>query len=337
MNNKKFSNLLGIAVLFIAIIAITLIVKNSQCPEPEVIIKEVIKEKIVEVPVEKEPVKFEEEPKLIEECSKDNLLMCNTENDCLNKGGSWDWISESKKFVCNEFYCSSNLEKCKTKSDCSKVGGQWEDGKCAQVLCGSVIKDENVILKEDLHCSGSIALVIGSDSVLDCHGHTISGTEDNVGISAEQAINNVIIKNCTIKNFKTGISLDAKLIKANTWNVKILNNKFVENVKAIYTGQTTKSVELEFSYNTFDNNTQGIEIPYFNQLVIKRNKFMNNDKYAMTLGGSINADWVTLEKNKACGQKVVCKDVTGNNKFIDNDFGEVVNCGFDAGDGWNSC
>jgi len=110
-------------------------------------------------------------------------------------------------------YCDDNsdlVDNCQ-ECGCSSSTFCHPDGTCQAnpptvVNCGDVIT-ENTVLTEDIVCSLN-GLDIGADMIiLDCDGHTLQGESGGFGIRILEH-DDVIIKNCIVDDFNTGI-LDA--------------------------------------------------------------------------------------------------------------------------------
>ncbi len=128
--------------------------------------------------------------------------------------------------------------------------------------CGSVIK-ENTVLDSNLNCPDT-AIVIGADNIiLDCAGHTIAGNFINWGINSTNK-KNITIKNCIVKKYFVGITLDStneSYIINNT--VKFNQNGFFigpfSNFNIISDNLASDNIERDFNlgssnFNNFTNN-----------------------------------------------------------------------------------
>jgi len=84
--------------------------------------------------------------------------------------------------------------------------------------CGDIVIYD-MTLNEDLNaCSGDGLLIENDGVILDCNGHSIIGTGTGNGINLNSR-SNVVIKNCIIEGFDTGINL-----------VDSENNEFIDNI-----------------------------------------------------------------------------------------------------------
>ena len=81
--------------------------------------------------------------------------------------------------------------------------------------CGIISEDTN--LTGNLTSSETCITIGENNIILDCQGHTITGEGEGYGIEMHSK-NNVIIKNCIIENFATGIYIDP------SYNNTLLNN-----------------------------------------------------------------------------------------------------------------
>jgi parallel beta-helix repeat protein len=128
--------------------------------------------------------------------------------------------------------------------------------------CGRTISGTTTLVA-DLVCSGN-GLVLDDRAALDCNGHTIRGRSDPAdptdGISADGA-SNVSIRNCTVKNFDTGIRL------VNATNAFVKDN-YTEN-----------------------NSTYGIEITRDSTgALIEGNHVLNNGDEGIHISGPFGRD-----------------------------------------------
>jgi len=75
------------------------------------------------------------------------------------------------------------------------------------VACGDTIT-EDTTLTQNLSCFGNGLIITGDDIVLDCNGHSIQGDSTGNDIGIFTASFRVIIINCEVSNFNTGIRAD---------------------------------------------------------------------------------------------------------------------------------
>ena len=123
------------------------------------------------------------------------------------------------------------------------------------VSCGSTII-QNINLTQDIACAGTALEISADNIVLDCNGHSIigDGIGVDIGINIQQR-NNVIVKNCTIKNFYFGI-------RENLAN----SNQFINN--------------------KIENNFNGISTSYSQNVLIQENKIINNSNIGIAFGAN---------------------------------------------------
>jgi parallel beta-helix repeat protein len=115
--------------------------------------------------------------------------------------------------------------------------------------CGIITEDTN--LTGNL-TSGETCITIGGDNItLDCQGHTITGAGDGFGIEMHSK-RNVIIKNCIIEGFSTGIYIDP------SYNNTIINSTVRFNgVYGIYLQNSHNNSLINI---TAYNNSEGIRL-----------------------------------------------------------------------------
>ncbi|MBW2964675.1 right-handed parallel beta-helix repeat-containing protein, partial [Candidatus Woesearchaeota archaeon] len=100
---------------------------------------------------------------------------------------------------------------------------------CGHNVSGSISLSQDLEMENgSTSCSESGLAIDGSDLVLDCAGHSISGIGNSSGISL-LAADNVTVVNCTIEGFKQGISIDA----ASSGNL-FHHNTFISNAIHAY-------------------------------------------------------------------------------------------------------
>ena len=130
------------------------------------------------------------------------------------------------------------------------------------------------LLTQDLITSMDSLQILSDDLILDCQGHTITGDGSplSYGVIASGR-QNIIIKNCTIKNFDVGIYL------YQTNQSQLINNLITNNGKGIWLNDS--------SNNTVENNTcsdnypyeeygYGIDIDQSNSNILVNNNYSNN-------------------------------------------------------------
>ncbi|MET9630322.1 NosD domain-containing protein [Lentzea sp. NPDC006480] len=73
------------------------------------------------------------------------------------------------------------------------------------VRCGDIVTAD-VKLNVDLHCTGPGLIVKGNDIVINLNGHTIAGSDTDVGIDVRDQLN-ITVRNGTIEHFNKGLQL----------------------------------------------------------------------------------------------------------------------------------
>jgi parallel beta-helix repeat protein len=158
-------------------------------------------------------------------------------------------------------------------------------------MCRIVIK-ENTVLQEDLiNCIDDGVYILYDNLILDCDSHMIDGTWNGHGIRIFG--NNVVIKNCMIKEFNIGI--DTQYL-----NQQILNNTISDNSYGIYVSSNSlndrisenklKNNHFALTFydsennsvwkNVFKGSVEGIKLWYTNKSRLWNNTFENNSKSA---------------------------------------------------------
>ncbi len=99
--------------------------------------------------------------------------------------------------------------------------------------CGDTVTGD-VLLSRNLYCAGNGLIVGDNDLTIDCQGHLIDGNGTGIGI-VNNGYDNVTIKNCTIREFGTGIylygaadynKLEYNTVYSNTGHGISLNNSW---------------------------------------------------------------------------------------------------------------
>jgi len=143
----------------------------------------------------------------------------------------------------------------------------------AQVSCGDIITTDTTLTGDLLNCDSSDGILINtSDITLDCNGHNIhSGTHNNNGIVLGELADRVIIRNCEIINFATGIGdkNNKNNCERNTTGI-VIQDTFVNN--------NTLGMDLSPSC--------GSQSVFHNNITIKDSNFSNID-YPFELAANV--------------------------------------------------
>ena len=243
-------------------------------------------------------------------CSSLTLDECDSQAECIDAGGEWDGDS------CDEVADSDDDGEPDATDNCpdDENGGQEdgdEDGigdvcdNCPddanpdQVsvcgpICGDVI-EESVVLEADIVGCADDGLIIGADGItLDCAGHSISGSESDVGILLEGR-NNVVIKNCDVSDFNRGIR-----VEGGTGNILTNNDVHDNGRQGIYVPLAEggeESITL-VGNRIHDNKNSGLSVSGGIGNVFKNNRIYSNRYDGFFLENSQDN---RVEGNVICG------------------------------------
>jgi parallel beta-helix repeat protein len=237
----------------------------------------------------------------------------------------------------SDFFLSDSYNNFGTNNYCNKPDG-WNDAgetgcsnSCskAPVSCapGEVYPYDDMEITSDTKlCRGFYnipdsddkgVIIIKSDNVvLDCNGATINGDGSGIGIY-NNGFDNVILKNCNIKNYEFGIGAVHSSYSTVTSN-NISSNSY--GIDMEYSSNNTLN-----SNNIYGNNLYGVYMAYSSGNALNNNKIKNN-RYGVSLTNSNNAD---LNANIICENTISDLDLvnsydnSGNNNYCDTP------------DGWN--
>jgi parallel beta-helix repeat protein len=156
------------------------------------------------------------------------------------------------------------------------------------VGCGDTITEDTILTDDLLNCPGNGLVIENDDVTLDCDGHIISGQGGGPTIRGIQVlsaepnppIENVIIKNCIIKNFYHGIFLYGAS------GANILDNEIRDNHNdGIWIGW--RSDNSIVSNNLIEKNEgNGISIDSGVPVDVFRNMIINNNNGLVISGGT---------------------------------------------------
>jgi parallel beta-helix repeat protein len=200
------------------------------------------------------------------------------------------------------------------------------DIKTQAVSCGDEITSDTTLGDNLGPCTAPWidGLSIGADNLeLDCGGFSIIGDpleDGTIGIYNSRSFKNIIIKNCIITNFSTGIKLDQE---AN--NTKIYNTTFKTNTgDGIYAAQ---SGYLLIQNNTFINQTNdGIQLVGMSHTLIQNSTFENNgisdlsSFHALHLDTGNGSTNHTFHTNTLYNNSISIEASVANTRFYNNIF-----------------
>lgn len=172
--------------------------------------------------------------------------------------------------------------------------------------CGATITT-NTTLNSDLSCSGTGIRIGASDILLDCQGHTITGTgfSSGAGILIQGGYSipwdNIIIKNCVVDNFKWGMRIERVTDSLFLNNTVInsyyegflltffTNNDLIDNTvneNSIGFGIRSSSEYNNLISNTANNNAIGFEIKSSKNNL--DSNMLNNNSVGISISQSYN-------------------------------------------------
>jgi parallel beta-helix repeat protein len=225
-------------------------------------------------------------------------------------------------------------------------------------LC--IIPEDEMIFEEDSFiCPGTYELpsgiVVGSNNVvLDCQGAKFIGSwKEGTGIKVYYS-DEVLIKNCKVENYASGIELDhskevdvhSNFLKHNNYGFYIndndgeyTNNKIYKNEISSnnYGGVIKRSSRNSVAYNDFSNNSYGLEIKstassqHSDENVVYENVFADNEISSVFLSGYSNDNNVWGNEMWAVGisytntNNEYCEEGVGND-YYDGASGPSCEC-----------
>jgi len=204
-------------------------------------------------------------------------------------------------------------------------------GSVYAISCGDTITTDTV-LDSDLTCSNT-AITIGANGItLDCQGHTIRGSGSISGILSIDR-QNIIIKNCIVENFATGISFEStnnsQLINNtasnNGWGFFIFSssdNTLTSNT-ANYNGDKGFLLRTSSNFNTLTSNTAnysgstGFSLSASSNNILTNNTANGNELWGFRLQSSSNFNNFTsnIANNNEDGFRL---QSSSNNIFTSN-------------------
>jgi parallel beta-helix repeat protein len=194
----------------------------------------------------------------------------------------------------------------------------------ANISCGPVHHSFN--LSSSLNTTGNCFTVTNNeDLIIDCLGYSIRGNDSDFGFNISGRTN-VVIRNCLISNFSTGLYLN----DANGSTFE--NNTFSANTEGI---NSTLSINNNFSSNTFGSNTYyGIYLSDSNSSTFDSNTIITNNSQAIYLTSS---DSNNLSSNIIRNNDVGIAIFSSNsNTIYNNYFANTNNSGDDGTNNWNT-
>ncbi|MBN1386299.1 right-handed parallel beta-helix repeat-containing protein [Candidatus Woesearchaeota archaeon] len=174
------------------------------------------------------------------------------------------------------------------------------------ISCGDQVTS-SWFLSIDLACFGDGLVINASNIVLDCNGHSITGSGSGYGINNSAGFDNITIKNCTITNFTEGISFKSSsdsnildnIVSSNANQGIILrdgsNNNLIENNIAdnngqsgIYLGSASSCNNNDITNNQLNGNNMGISLDAGSSgnTIFNNSASLNN--YGVYLSGNSN-------------------------------------------------
>ena len=146
-------------------------------------------------------------------------------------------------------------------------------GVVSALECGDYITEDTVLTEDLLDCSTLFGIRIGSDNiVLDCDGHSIDGSyfKNSIGIYLYLR-DNVVVKNCVVKDFYYGMFINAQ-------NASVTENNFLDNNRTGISirGDSSGSNNHFIGFNNFERNYLYGLILGSNNSVVQGNNFLDS-------------------------------------------------------------
>jgi len=120
-------------------------------------------------------------------------------------------------------------------------------------VCGETITASTTLTSDLTNCPGKGLIIAASNIVLDCAGHSITGSNINISMGIDMNtygyITNIIIRNCIVNNFYYG------LFMGNSYQNQIISSTFSGQDYGAY---LTGSYNNVFTNSIFSGNTKGI-------------------------------------------------------------------------------
>jgi len=207
---------------------------------------------------------------------------CNANENCSDNQNCYNGYC--KNLNCNAGYTAKNHQcefaiGCKIGAKVGARGGATSLQKVVEISNCTTLSEENktYILTQDINTGDNAFINISADDiVIDCRWHKISGNGNGTGIKITG--NNVIVENCIIENFSTGIMLNANdttvycnIIQNNSEGLssgernvhnKIYKNLIRDNEAGIH--RLDVSVNISIAANEIIKNKFGIYAPFMN-------------------------------------------------------------------------
>jgi parallel beta-helix repeat protein len=141
------------------------------------------------------------------------------------------------------------------------------------------------ILNQSINVSGDGITINASNATLDCAGYSITGNGSGIGIQTE--FDNVIVQNCIITNFSTGI------LFANNILGTITNNAVNLTIDGLFVSNSSNNT---ISSNSIEFSAVGITLDSATDSLVNDNAIDSNSNYGIYLSSSANN---TFEFNAA--------------------------------------
>ncbi len=202
------------------------------------------------------------------------------------------------------------------------------------LVCGTTITTSTT-LDSDMFCSGT-GITIGADNiVLDCAGHSITGTGPDISMYRGIYLfgrTGVTVKNCVVTNFGAGITIESGSYNTLTGNTASSNvwpgielqssshNTLTSNT-AINNGQFGFGI-FESTYNTLTNNTVDSNKRNDIQLSTSSYNILTGNVVKNSLNGGISLG-VSSEHNLITGNTI--NNNAREGIWTDSSFNEITN------------
>ncbi len=140
------------------------------------------------------------------------------------------------------------------------------------------------ILSQNITDSSACLNITSDDIILDCQGHSITGTGSSYGIKVYGEMNGVIISNCVIRDFYKGIDL-------NGTNTSIFSNIIKNNTYGIY----ITGIDNLIYNNYLDNTNNGFALfqNRWNTSLYEDTNIING----LYIGGNYYSDYSSIDSD----------------------------------------
>ena len=208
-------------------------------------------------------------------------------------------------------------------------GGDYAPLVNTIISCGSIITSNTLLTTDILNCPED-GIIFGANSIeLNCQGHKINGTGTGFGISVTGKLN-IIVRNCIIQNFGTGIYVFS------TNSSQMINNTVNNNLASGIHVQSSTNNTVKNNTVSGSSSEPSIVLYLASKNSIESNLVINNNNWGFLIYGSSNNNTVKsniISNNTDRGIKV---GDANSNLFFNNFFNNSVNAEDYANNSWNT-